>query len=213
MVECVGVRRFKVLSRGEKDGYSTAQVEYYDDEEPENEQENQFASVVAGILRSKLSDKREVFSQFGEFPDADDSLDRQSYYFLAPLCGRPSRDVLDKVFGTNRLDRLLLLLNLLDTESFVRISNKVREVRGLPPLGTESETEAERRAEEHAEDEEEEEEEDTTSGEPSWAVAPSPAALWCEHDECLESTVAFATAQELAAHRREAHGLADEQEC
>jgi Lon protease-like protein len=36
LVDTVGGKRFKVLSRGQREGYSTAKVEFLQDTEPEN---------------------------------------------------------------------------------------------------------------------------------------------------------------------------------
>ena len=38
LVDCVGGKRFKVLSRGQRDGYSTARVQFLEDNHPEGQE-------------------------------------------------------------------------------------------------------------------------------------------------------------------------------
>ena len=38
LVDCIGGKRFRVLSRGQRDGYSTARVEFLSDIQPEGQE-------------------------------------------------------------------------------------------------------------------------------------------------------------------------------
>ena len=38
LVQCVGGKRFKVLSRGQRDGYNTAKVQFLSDNEPQGQE-------------------------------------------------------------------------------------------------------------------------------------------------------------------------------
>ena len=50
LVDCIGGKRFRVLSRGQRDGYSTARVEFLSDVQPEGQElEGVYVCVCAGM--------------------------------------------------------------------------------------------------------------------------------------------------------------------
>ena len=76
VVDTIGGRRFKVLERGNKDGYHTATVEYLQDLPPEGnqlpglkEQHDKIHSLASTWFRSMTDDIRAgVLSHYGEMP-------------------------------------------------------------------------------------------------------------------------------------------------
>ncbi|XP_037944955.1 LON peptidase N-terminal domain and RING finger protein 2-like [Teleopsis dalmanni] len=81
ILSTVGCKRFKILTRNEKDGYETAKVEYIYDETISDENVK-FVSAMHASVRAKAIDwfeslgtefKQEILQSFGEMPAVEDN--------------------------------------------------------------------------------------------------------------------------------------------
>ncbi|XP_059144291.1 LON peptidase N-terminal domain and RING finger protein 3-like [Physella acuta] len=79
VVDTIGGRRFKVLSRGKRDGYNTAKVEFLFDK-PVREEDSQTVSALQAethtmvknwLLKVPAGHRNKIMQHFGELPDYD----------------------------------------------------------------------------------------------------------------------------------------------
>ncbi|XP_010878373.2 LON peptidase N-terminal domain and RING finger protein 2 [Esox lucius] len=79
VVDTIGVSRFRVLSHGQRDGYSTAKIEYLEDRKVEGEELAELQKLYASVYDqargwfTSLKDnmKSQIISHFGDLPGKD----------------------------------------------------------------------------------------------------------------------------------------------
>lgn len=79
ILSTIGNRRFRVLARGEKDGYDTAKIDYIHDEPIKEEQMNVVKEMNRKVLMKAIywyqnltdSQKLEIVKSFGRMPDLE----------------------------------------------------------------------------------------------------------------------------------------------
>ncbi|KAH3843339.1 hypothetical protein DPMN_116854 [Dreissena polymorpha] len=77
LVDCVGGKRFKVISRGQRDGYNTAKVEYIEDHPPENMEEvRKLSEKVYKVCKKWYNElhqgqRAQILQHMGELPGAE----------------------------------------------------------------------------------------------------------------------------------------------
>lgn len=80
ILSTIGTRRFKVITRGEKDGYDTAKVEIIEDESVDDKSEGMIRELHDRVLRKAIkwyqnlptSIKDEILKSFGTMPNVED---------------------------------------------------------------------------------------------------------------------------------------------
>jgi Lon protease-like protein len=103
VVDTVGGKRFKIVSRGQLDGYFTAKVEYLTEIEPATEQEKQEVETLSGEVYSEARDwfskhctemmTARIRQRFGDFPEASAVHGPWTWWLTAVLPLQPKAQV------------------------------------------------------------------------------------------------------------------------
>ncbi|KAF4799967.1 LON peptidase N-terminal domain and RING finger protein 2 [Turdus rufiventris] len=126
VVDTVGVRRFRVLSHGQRDGYNTANIEYLEDkkvEGPEYEElvrlhDSVYDQAVAWFTSLKDNMKAQILNHFGSMPGKEPEPQSNPsgpawYWWLLAVLPLENRAQLAILAMTSLKDRLIAIRRVL----------------------------------------------------------------------------------------------------
>lgn len=126
VVDTVGVRRFRVLSHGQRDGYNTANIEYLEDkkvEGPEYEElvrlhDSVYDQAVAWFTSLKDNMKVQILNHFGSMPGKESEPQSNPsgpawYWWLLAVLPLENRAQLAILAMTSLKDRLIAIRRVL----------------------------------------------------------------------------------------------------
>ncbi|XP_074847715.1 LON peptidase N-terminal domain and RING finger protein 2 isoform X2 [Carettochelys insculpta] len=126
VVDTVGVRRFKVLNHGQRDGYNTANIEYLEDKKVEGAEyeelvrlhDSVYDQAVAWFTSLKDNMKAQILSHFGSMPGKESEPQSNPsgpawYWWLLAVLPLENRAQLAILAMTSLKDRLIAIRRVL----------------------------------------------------------------------------------------------------
>ncbi|XP_053167637.1 LON peptidase N-terminal domain and RING finger protein 2 [Hemicordylus capensis] len=126
VVDTVGVRRFRVLSHGQRDGYNTANIEYLEDKKVEGADyeelvrlhDSVYDQAVAWFTSLKENMKAQILSHFGSMPGKESEPQSNPsgpawYWWLLAVLPLENRAQLAILAMTSLKDRLIAIRRVL----------------------------------------------------------------------------------------------------
>nr|XP_006113615.2 LON peptidase N-terminal domain and RING finger protein 2 [Pelodiscus sinensis] len=126
VVDTVGVRRFKVLNHGQRDGYNTANIEYLEDKKVEGAEyeelvrlhDSVYDQAVAWFTSLKENMKAQILSHFGSMPGKESEPQSNPsgpawYWWLLAVLPLENRAQLAILAMTSLKDRLIAIRRVL----------------------------------------------------------------------------------------------------
>uniref|UniRef100_A0A674IGZ0 Lon N-terminal domain-containing protein n=2 Tax=Emydidae TaxID=8476 RepID=A0A674IGZ0_9SAUR len=126
VVDTVGVRRFKVLNHGQRDGYNTANIEYLEDKKAEGAEyeelvrlhDSVYDQAVAWFTSLKDNMKAQILNHFGSMPGKESEPQSNPsgpawYWWLLAVLPLENRAQLAILAMTSLKDRLIAIRRVL----------------------------------------------------------------------------------------------------
>ncbi|XP_072850588.2 LON peptidase N-terminal domain and RING finger protein 2 [Pogona vitticeps] len=126
VVDTVGVRRFRVLSHGQRDGYNTANIEYLEDKKVEGEEyaelvrlhDSVYDQAVSWFTSLKENMKAQILNHFGPMPGKEHEPQSNPsgpawYWWLLAVLPLENRAQLAILAMTSLKDRLIAIRRVL----------------------------------------------------------------------------------------------------